>query len=622
MATRTPCQDVRVPRKVVFVKRDRRKKLRSNHFLVGRPIVIDRPAMKDQMSLISRPGRVQTVDSNQSQGDQIEPTSTECTRVGDDSANTTSTMVSQEEQRVSWSWEDLEAAQRADPETGPIISWLLEKPEQPPWDSVTLKSSGTKTLWRMWSRLSIRDNILKRRFEEVDGCNERWQIVLPGVYRSEFMQIAHGGMTGGHLGSAKTASGIQLRAYWPTWKSDLETFLRACEPCARYYRGKVRHQAPLQTPLIGEPWQRVSVDITGPHPRSSNSKQYILTLVDHFSKWAEAIPLGNHTAPTVAKAHMTHVFSRFGVPRQLLTDRGPEFESGLFTELMRCMDIDKLRTTPYKASTNAVAERFHRTLNSMLGKVVAENQRDWDVRLPYVVAAYRASPHSSTGFSPNRLFLGRETFMPVDLVWGIPEGETEKTQNADEFVQKVRRDTEAAYELARKQLLVAAERRKVSYDARVKKVDFNVGEWVWYYYPRRFLKRSPKWQKLYTGPYLIVRAIQPVNFVLQRSPRSKPFVVHADKLKKCLGPTPRSWLTALPGADSPGQPAVDDIQPTQETMPDVNQRPGRPRARLQALPDHLDDEGDQQESQSGDANPPRPQRAERRPPAYLRDFYR
>ena len=136
------------------------------------------------------------------------------------------------------------------------------------------------------------------------------------------------------------------------------------------------------------------MDITGPHPRSSRGNQFILTLVDHFSKWAEAIPLANHTAPVVARALMIHVFSRFGAPLQLLTDRGPELESELFAQLMKWMEIDKLRTTPYKPSTNGVAERFHRTLNSMLGKVVCETQRDWDERLPLVLAAYRASPHS------------------------------------------------------------------------------------------------------------------------------------------------------------------------------------------------------------------------------------
>ena len=76
--------------------------------------------------------------------------------------------------------------------------------------------------------------------------------------------------------------------------------------------------------------------------------QYILTVVDHFSNWAEAIPLPNHTAPTVARALMVHVISRYGVPLQLLTDLGIEFEfeSKLFTNLMQCLRVDKLRTTP------------------------------------------------------------------------------------------------------------------------------------------------------------------------------------------------------------------------------------------------------------------------------------
>jgi len=84
------------------------------------------------------------------------------------------------------------------------------------------------------------------------------------------------------------------------------------------------------------------------------------------------------------------------------------------------MEIDKIRCSPYKPSTNACAERFHRTLNSMLGKVVNDSQRDWDPKLPFVLAAYRASVHNSTGYTPNKLFLGRENRMPLDLIMGIP----------------------------------------------------------------------------------------------------------------------------------------------------------------------------------------------------------
>src|SRR5664279_236527 len=142
---------------------------------------------------------------------------------------------------------------------------------------------------------------------------------------------------------------------------------------------------------------------------------------------------------------------------------------------MKWMEIDKLRTTPYKPSTNGVVERFHRTLNSMLGKVVSDNQRDWDERLPLVLAAYRASPHSSTGFTPNRLFLGREVCMPLDLVMDVREEKEE--QGVVEFVQQMKDRAEDCYEVAREHLRVAAERRKKNYDLRVRKSEFAVGNW-------------------------------------------------------------------------------------------------------------------------------------------------
>src|SRR5664279_3339285 len=145
----------------------------------------------------------------------------------------------------------------------------------------------------------------------------------------------------------------------------------------------------------------------------------------------------------------------------------------------------------------------------MLGKVVSDNQRDWDERLPLVLAAYRASPHGSTGFTPNRLFLGREVCMALDLVMDVREEKEE--QGVMEFVQQMKDRAENCYEVAREHLRVAAERRKKNYDLRVKKSEVTVGDWVWYWYPRRYQKKSPKWQKSYTGPYLITRVIPPVK---------------------------------------------------------------------------------------------------------------
>ena len=421
---------------------------------------------------------------------------------------------------------------------------MKQSPEKPPWDAVALQSSDVRVLWNMWPRLRVFNGILQRKFEATDGLSVIWQVVLPRAMRTDFLNVIHRGMTGGHLARRRTAASIQSRAYWPTWSSDLDTFLRRCEPCARYHRGAVPRKGMMCTPPVGEPWIRVSVDITGPHPRSSRSNQYILTLVDHFSKWAEAIPLRNHTAPTVARALMIHVFSKFGAPLQLLTDRGTEFESELFQELMKWMEIDKLRTTAYRPSCNGVVERFHRTLNSMLGKAVNDSQRDWDERLPLVLAAYRATPHESTGMTPNRLFLGHEVRMPIDLAMGLQHEETQGGVTAHDYLDKLQHDASEAFQLARKHLRASAERRKKGYDIRVREEKFNVGDWVFYHYPRRYQSRSMKWQKAYTGPYLVVRLIEPVNCVLQKSAKSKPFVAHIDKLKRCYGETPEAWVSA------------------------------------------------------------------------------
>jgi len=246
-----------------------------------------------------------------------------------------------------WSLEGLRAAQRSDPDIMFIIELLKFTSEQPDWETVSLQSADIKTLWKHWTRLSIRDGLLKRRFESADGKTEKWQIIWRKSLRSEFLEMVHGGMTGGHMGLKKTAAAVQSRAYWPTWSSDLAAFTKRCPQCARYHRGTLPRQAELQTSLIGEPWERISVDITGPHPKSARQNQYILTIVDHFSKWAEAIPIRNHTAPVVARTLLIHIFARYGMPLQLLTDRGPEFESELFTHLLRWLEIDKLRTSAY-----------------------------------------------------------------------------------------------------------------------------------------------------------------------------------------------------------------------------------------------------------------------------------
>ena len=501
---------------------------------------------------------------------------------------------------LDWSSAEMTLAQQADRDIGVISTMLYSNAAKPPWSEVAVYGATCKSLWHQWERLVLHDGVIYRRFYSCDGVPSFLQLVVPYEYRNEFIRLAHEGMTGGHLGRKRTEAQVRNRGYWPGWTDDVRRFLRKCGPCSRYHRGPPPKLAEMQPMLVGEPFERVSVDITGPHPRSAKGHVFMLTVMDHFSKWAEAIPLRNHTAPTVARTLMTHVFSRFGMPLQLLTDRGPEFEGELFTELCKWMEIDKIRTTAYRAATNGMVERFHRTLNAILGKIISENQRDWCEKVPVAAAAYRASVHEATGYTPNRLMLGRETRAPLDIVVGCSPEEQQSYESTDQFVAERQQRMREMYSVVREHLRRAAERRKKNYDVRVKPAQFKEGDWVWYYYPRRYAQKSPKWQSLYTGPFKVTRILPPSNAVIQRSKRTQPFVVHFEKLKRCYKVPPTSAKQAPVGLgsdnrDGPvGHPAAmgQNLSPTQDVQGErtgsgSSRRPRRSARRPERLRDYV-----------------------------------
>ena len=448
----------------------------------------------------------------------------------------------QEDPAHPWSSQSMATATVEDPELAVVLGWLKDPSGRPPWSAVLPMSKNIKNYWQQFDRLKEENGVIYRKWFSHQGKLLRWQTVLPKQFRQQCVELAHCGRTGGHLGRAKTCEQVQLRCYWTNWSQDVRNVLGMCERCVCFHRGNPPRQGPLQISNVGEPFEKISLDITGPHPVSKNGNRYILSVVDHFTKFAKGYAIRSHEAPTIAKVLCNQYFSTFGLPKSILTDNGKDFESNLMKELCKALEIDKLRTTFYKPSTNSACERWHRTLNSILAKSVEKSQRDWCEKLPDVVAAYNASPHTSTGYSPNFLVFGRENRAPLDLVLGIPRSEEEYFGSIDPWVYRQQKIQQEAYALARENLQTHAERTKDYYDVKVKPAQFKVGQWVYLYTPRRKLNLSPKWQSLFDGPYLIVQIMGPVNVRIQRSPKTKAQIVHIDKIKKVLGPTPKSWL--------------------------------------------------------------------------------
>ena len=156
--------------------------------------------------------------------------------------------------------------------------------------------------------------------------------------------------------------------------------------------------------------------------------------------------------------------------------------------------------------------------------------------------------------------------MQLDLLVGPPKEEEENWGSVEAFVfhqQKIKRE---AHQLVREHLQTTAERSKDRYDMRVKPARFSVGDWVYVYCPRRFQGKNPKWTKWYSKPMLITKILGPVNVLVQKGPRAKGQVIHLDKLKRCEGSTPRSWLVAEPAEERPAA-AVPPVVRPEEASP-------------------------------------------------------
>ena len=110
----------------------------------------------------------------------------------------------------------------------------------------------------------------------------------------------------------------------------------------------------------GYPMGRVHLDFMGPLPKTKSGNEYILLMVDQFTKWTECIPLPSQTAEVTAQSAVNEFFCRLGNPFEIFSDQGRNFESTLFKAVCDLLQIHKARTRPYRPSANGQVERQNR----------------------------------------------------------------------------------------------------------------------------------------------------------------------------------------------------------------------------------------------------------------------
>lgn len=245
-----------------------------------------------------------------------------------------------------------------------------------------------------------------------DVSSGRPRPVIPEVWRRRVFDTLHGLS---HPSIRTTRRLITDKFVWNGIKKQVGLWAKTCIACQT---SKIqRHiKSPLQTfEIPNKRFDHINVDLVGPLPLSQGHT-YLLTIVDRFTRWPEAIPLRDITTITCARALIAHWITRFGVPSVMSSDRGPQFTSDLWASVAELFGTKHHRTTAYHPQANGLVERFHRHMKSALKARLTSP--DWMDELPWVLLGIRTAPKEDLGASSAELVYGMPLTVPGDFIAG------------------------------------------------------------------------------------------------------------------------------------------------------------------------------------------------------------
>ena len=155
-----------------------------------------------------------------------------------------------------------------------------------------------KSLLNQWSRLSVQQELLVRRWDELGTDQFKWQVVVPLNLRRDVLRYAHDVKTAAHLGIRKTLSKVRPMFYWPGLQNDVKVYVGGCEQCFRKKNQNPTKVAPMQIVRSGFLMERIALDILGPLSVTERGNKYILVISDYFTKWTESFAMANMEAKT------------------------------------------------------------------------------------------------------------------------------------------------------------------------------------------------------------------------------------------------------------------------------------------------------------------------------------
>jgi transposase InsO family protein len=329
----------------------------------------------------------------------------------------------------TWTADYLQTLQRQDPVLEAIRSGCNGDPERAERKLTALYNAERATSQQVerrpahWLGIRIEDFVVQENgllmrvhVDETTG-ERREQLVVPPQLRRILLEEKHE-THAGHPGAKRTLERLQPRYWWPGMSSDVDAHVAACEKCLRIKPARGRWtNGPLQPlPLAYQPFSRVSVDMVTV-AKNNNRYKHILVMVDHATRYLEAVALKTLTEEEVGTAIYHQLFQRYGPVAVLLSDRGKQFTEFAAQSLFRVMGVRHVTTAPYHPETNGLNERTNSTIVSYLRAFAEGDLEHWWKYLGAAAYAYNTAFQSSTRATPYFLMFGRDPVDSIDLLF-------------------------------------------------------------------------------------------------------------------------------------------------------------------------------------------------------------
>jgi hypothetical protein len=326
---------------------------------------------------------------------------------------------------------------------------------------------------------------------------------------------------------------LKQQYWWTNMKIEIARYVARCDTCRRVKAIHMKAAGPLQyLPIPTWKWEDIIMDFIVGLPRTAKGFDSIWVIIDRLTKIAHFLPVKvKYPVIAYAELYIARILSLHGIPKTIVSDRGPQFVSKFWKELHKSLGTKLLHSSAYHPQTSGQTERVNQILEDMLRACVLEFQQKWDNCLPLVEFSYNNSYQESIKMAPFEALYGRRCRTPLN--WSEP-GERSF------FRPDMVKETEEKVQRIIHNLKEAQARQKSYVDKRRQPLYFLVGDYV-------YLKVSPmkgvlrfgvkgKLAPRYIGPFPVLEQYGPVAYRLQlpETLSAVHIVFHVSQFKKCL----------------------------------------------------------------------------------------